>query len=788
MNTTSSGGNQPMQKTAVLSFAATLLLAAGCQVDVTQLKCSSSTECPTGYHCDMGTATTAGTFKCANGAAQQKTITADATKFLLMTSPSSDGSVRTTISAGIGAVSSSPDFVGVRVVASQGGTDLADGQVLADGSVVVFQLPQPLAQVSLRVQDDSGHSVPVTGYNQQVELSFAGKEVAGNTNPTTAHEVTTSSDSLYPPVTWISSGPGLDGGIAPEFAANDTLFLDGGVQSATSYSSLAYSDFHQATTASPPFPADSSGTSAGSSIGWQEFAPIPTNLNANVTPPARVGGTLSNVGTSGPASLVLYGGTTASGSGVDSAGTFHTFDRINGWTKVVPPAGVNSVPSGAAIAGVGLGFGGQTVCSPPCTQFTLQFSMAGGFTNASGAMTNSVVGYGTRTDSTVTPTLVTTGWFILAGLPLGNAAMASAPALVPISNSATANTSESFAGMLMVGGQAITSGAANDTNGCLLFAGLPNNTTTAAKNTTLPCTGAGDPSGAFVSASGGIGFRTGVTLVPLDSTNFLLFGGTKNGGGSPGLKNDLWQGTLACNGPATGACTTQVTWTPLSPTGTAPSPRANAGGAIWQTTITIVSIFPLQIIVNRRLVIHGGTDASGPLNDLWEFDPIANTWKQLVQDGGAALVHVTRTRPMMAGDASRAYVFGGLIAGTPTDQMWTTSRQGTSRLLMKAALGLPSVDTTTGMKITVDGSGLLSQTTPSTQGYLWDGSRWRFIGTGLSDSFGTRLVVSPTAPGTGFVQPDGSIYLLLMQAQHSSVQFSGAALAVDRLKLTVDFK
>src|SRR5205807_1692358 len=224
-----------------------------------------------------------------------------------------------------------------------------------------------------------------------------------------------------------------------EFAANDTLFLDGGVQLATSYSSLAYSDFHQATTASPPFPADSSGTSAGSSIGWQEFAPIPTNLNANVTPPARVGGTLSNVGTSGPASLVLYGGTTASGSGVDSAGTFHTFDRINGWTKVVPPAGVNSVPSGAAIAGVGLGFGGQT----------------------------------------------------------------------------------------------ITSGAANDTNGCLLFAGLPNNTTTAAKNTTLPCTGAGDPSGAFVSASGGIGFRTGVTLVPLDSTNFLLFGGTKNGGGSP---------------------------------------------------------------------------------------------------------------------------------------------------------------------------------------------------------------------------------------------------------------
>ncbi len=300
------------------------------------------------------------------------------------------------------------------------------------------------------------------------------------------------------------------------------------------------------------------------------------------------------------------------------------------------------------------------------------------------------------------------------------------------------------------------------------------------KNATFPCN---DPNGSFVSAAGGIGFRTGVTLVPVDSTTFLLFGGSKSGGSLPGLKNDLWQGKLACNGPAAGACTTQVTWTQLSPTGTPPSPRTNASGAIWQTTL--VFTFPL-FTFNRRLMIYGGTDASGPLNDLWEYDLPTNAWKQARQDGGLAFAPVTRTRPMMAGDGSRAYMFGGLISGTATDQLWTTSRQSTARLLMKASPGLPSIDTATGMTITVDGNGLISPST--SQGYLWDGSKWRFIGTALSDALGTRLVVSPTAPGTAFVQPDGNIYLLLQQAQRSSVQFPGSPVGVDQLKMTVDFK
>ena len=141
---------------------------------------------------------------------------------------------------------------------------------------------------------------------------------------------------------------------------------------------------------------------------------------------------------------------------------------------------------------------------------------------------------------------------------------------------------------------------------------------------------------------------------------------------------------------------------------------------------------------------------------------------------------------MMVGDGGRAYVFGGLINGAVTDQAWTTARQGSSRILMKAAVSLPAIDTATSMKITVDGNGLTSPTTM--QGYLWDGSKWRFVGTGLSDSFGSRLIVSPTGPATGFVQPDGNIYLLLTQAVRSTVQFAGAATGVDRLKMTVDFK
>src|SRR6266852_1704114 len=100
------------------SVAAVLAAIAGCKgPDASTFACNSSAECPGDYHCDLGTASTA-----------------DTSKFLLLKRPSADGSTRTTISANVGAVTSTPDFVGVRLIASQGGKDLANSPVAADGS------------------------------------------------------------------------------------------------------------------------------------------------------------------------------------------------------------------------------------------------------------------------------------------------------------------------------------------------------------------------------------------------------------------------------------------------------------------------------------------------------------------------------------------------------------------------------------------------------------------------------------------------------------------------------
>ncbi|HKC58847.1 MAG TPA: hypothetical protein VKB92_02070, partial [Myxococcales bacterium] len=276
------------------SLAAALATLAGCKgPDASTFACSSSAECPGDYHCDLGTASSAGTFKCVSGAPTPRTLAADATKFLLSKRPSADGSTRTTILANLGAVTSTPDFVGVRLVASQGGRDLADSPVAADGSVLEFQLPQATAQVSLRVQDDSGHTVPVTGYPEQVELSFAGREVAGTTNAAAVFDVGTLSDSLYPPATWIANGPGLDGGVPAQFVASDTLLPDGGVQFSNSYSSIGYLDYHTAAGGTPSAPTDAPvGAAGGTPVGWQQYFALATADSAPTPPAARIGATI----------------------------------------------------------------------------------------------------------------------------------------------------------------------------------------------------------------------------------------------------------------------------------------------------------------------------------------------------------------------------------------------------------------------------------------------------------------------------------------------------------------
>jgi hypothetical protein len=779
MNTTLFGGKLPMRAT-VLPLLAAVLFALGCSVDATKFTCSSSAECPTGYHCDMGTAAAAGTLKCASGSAQPKTLAANASKFLLSKQPFPDGSIRTTIGAGVGAVTSTPDFVGVRVVASQGGVDLADSQVAADGSVLEFQLPQALAQVSLRVQDDSGHSIPVTGYNQQVELSFVGRDVAGTSNPNAAYDVTAQSDSTYPPATWITSGPG-PGGRASQFALTDTLLPDGGVQSSTSYSSIGYADYQTASSSSPGQLQDPSATSAGTPAGWQELSQIATSDNPDGGPPARVSTTLSNAN-----GIVLYGGTDIAGTAADPAGTYWKFSLYTGWTPVVPPAGPNAVPTGGAKSSVALGYGGSTGCPGyPCTQqMTYDFSMAGGIM-PNGFPTNRVVAYGTQSSfqTSTSPAVVTaTGWFDIGLLPFANAGMSSAPAYIPISNSTTVNSFDNFAGMIMVGGQGVISGGVglgnNDQNGCLLHAAAPLGSTVPFTPRSISCTDTTN----WPTTTGAIGFRTGATLVPLDSQNFMLFGGLKQGGVSPGLKSDLWRGQLACNGPAGAACTTQVTWTQVFPTGTPPPPRANAGGAVWQTTY----VFTPTFVVKRRVAFYGGADVAGsPLTDFWEYDINDNAWRQVSFDVGSALAPSARTRFAMVGEnGSHAYVFGGNVSGAPNDQMWITTREAPARILVKAPFSLPVVDQATSSQLTLEAPGLIGG-----QAFLWDGTRWRFIGISDFAGGGYRLLKTPTAPATGFLQPDGNIYLLLVDASsRATPTFGGSPLSVDSVKMTVDFK
>jgi hypothetical protein len=115
--------------------------------------------------------------------------------------------------------------------------------------------------------------------------------------------------------------------------------------------------------------------------------------------------------------------------------------------------------------------------------------------------------------------------------------------------------------------------------------------------------------------------------------------------------------------------------------------------------------------------------------------------------------------------------------------MWFTTREGAARLLMRAPFSLPAVDQATASSITVDAPGLYNS-----QAFLWDGTKWRFVGTSAFEGGGTHLLAKPTAPATGFLQPDGNIYLLLIGGFRSGTWFDGGPVSTDSVKMTVDFK
>lgn len=801
MNTKFAWESHPM-KQILLQLAAAAVFAAGCSVDATKFTCANSTECPSGYHCDIGTASAAGTFKCASGAAPQKTITANAAKFFLVKRPSADGAVRTTISADLGAVTSTPDFVGVRVVASQGNRDIADSPVAADGSVLIFQLPQPLTQVSLRVQDDSGRSVPVTGYNQQVELSFVGREVAGTTNASAAFDVTNLNDGLFPPAAWIASGPGPGAGNrAQEFAIADTV--DGGVVlSSSSYTSIAYADYATASTTSAPLPIFgpfASPPDAGTPVAWQPVAAVATTTPDAGPPPARLAAAIAPNGNG----FNLFGGAAdATGTPSDPQGSFYTWSS-QGWVfSPAPPGQLPSARSGAALGPET--FGGTCYLNgfnPPCDIDNFQLVVAGG-QGPTGTMSNEIQLF-VRRSSYVNFSLPPTQsqfWRLVGLMQAGttafpNAGMQSAAGYVPFNAVVGANnTSQTYAGGMMIYGRAITA-ANSGTQGCMLFGAAPTSPGSTAAPVPIqpnfaPCVGT--PS-QFDATTGGIGFRQGATLIAdLSSspTTFFLFGGRKATGTTTALQNDIWKATISCPG-APAVCTPVATWTQISGGGVGasfPTPRAGAGGALWSACPFNPGCSPVS---GGRLVIHGGADANGTLGDLWEWDFTANAWRQVPTDPSpGVLTPPARLGFAMTGDTSQQQIFaiGGAVAsGSATDQMWLTGREAAAKLLVKVPFSLPAVDQAKNMRITVDAFANSGE-----QVFIWDGTTWRYLASTDFNSVVEHITATATAPATGFLQPDGNFYLLFVQTNR--IQFSYAAfnfqspVTMDRLKVTVDFQ
>ena len=134
----------------------------------------------------------------------------------------------------------------------------------------------------------------------------------------------------------------------------------------------------------------------------------------------------------------------------------------------------------------------------------------------------------------------------------------------------------------------------------------------------------------------------------------FVFGGCLNNNTSTTV-NDLW-GFNAVTGSYTQLHDGVVTL--------APHARGRAAGA-WNPN-------------SQRFVVFGGDNrATGPLpadtllNDIWEYDPVSNTWTDVTPAGGSA--PSPRRWAAMSFDPSTGgmLVFGGdLGGGTPSDETW----------------------------------------------------------------------------------------------------------------------
>ncbi len=125
------------------------------------------------------------------------------------------------------------------------------------------------------------------------------------------------------------------------------------------------------------------------------------------------------------------------------------------------------------------------------------------------------------------------------------------------------------------------------------------------------------------------------------SNQMLLYGGCASGFG-PCPLGDLWSFDLTSN-----------RWTEISTP--ARPPARDHYGATFDST-------------RNRMVLFGGS-GSGLLNDTWEFDPRARTWRQ-AELAGAAPSPRSRHESAFGADRGVSFFFGGSTSAGETNELW----------------------------------------------------------------------------------------------------------------------
>jgi hypothetical protein len=670
----------------------------------------------------------------------------DPTKVTLTKFPASfDGKVRSYVLASSGFVTATGSALGTLTLVARdpsSGALLGSSALAADGSVGLFDLSSPITQANLSVVDALGNATAIGGYNETVELSFAGKSLPGNTNPVQAWDVTTQSALRFAPGSW----PGPQE-LTPTCAGTST----------TCYANGA--DFDQLDVRLPAPPAYATSTPTSTTIGWSQFV-----SGAQKVMPARGGAAAATSyvyiptpgGYSGQQVYFVWGGcnqTTASDSDPSSVFTLSADSA-----SLYGPWLQGSVARLATTAAPATPAPGPASAVMLVDNFS-NFWVLGG-TNCLGNAQSTGVWKLTRTAPTSTPQ----GYVVQPFVWSDGADTAAGRALINGQTGVATTAGTSF----YTGTTYVPAAMLWNKDVCSLFAPDLGQNSTSTGARWLDCNGTGGPQARYNPA---IAFN-------YSSQVWYLYGGTAANGGAALF--DLWKGAYVSN---------KMLWTQV-PTNTASggalTPGRNLGYAYWDND-------------SQRFTVAAAASAGlGSTPEIWQFD--GNGWFQVNDQSPGGLQLPSRLVPgsqnLPAGNTAATWVtdyngaalIGGLAAGAPLADAWSVSlRGGYSRLLVKAPAQITSLAQASNLQLKLELEGLLY----GTAALLWNGAGWDTYGTsrryysqGGGSSFYGFLFTLPLS----YVQPDGNVYLLLESRQISYQTGPGQPVDLDQLKLHLTFK